>query len=292
MSNQKATQRGVEQMSFLDNVSTISTERVFRYPGSKGIASKHFARIIPSNVSEVVSPFFGGGSFELRLTGMGIKVHGSDLFEPIVNLWNHILNNNNNLSVRCKEILFSSNREQLKLYQNPYRFEKLGKFDQAAYTWLFQCLSWNGMAFQSGLRNYVLRDGEAYLKGYKNDKMTFFDRLRSFQNNLVKVDLRDYREQLAHFPNTFAYLDPPYPEVGNLYGDSPEFQNNFNHVELRDILKRRESSWILSYNNTKTIRDLYSDDHFVIMDQWWNQGTNSNSGPKEVVIIPNNYKFF
>lgn len=276
------------QINFFEE-DIVSTSRVFRYPGSKAKAAPFFVKCFPPNVTEIVSPFFGGGSFELFLTGRGIRIHGSDLFEPLVNLWNHILTDNKRLCKRSEEILHSSDKKTLKEFQDLERFRSLNQFDQAAYLWLFYCLSWNGMAF-SGIRNYILRGREAYLQGYENDQITFFERLENFKNPLITVDLLDYRDQLKKFPNTFAYLDPPYPDVGNLYGNSSKFQDDFDHEELRDILKRRDSLWILSYNDKQIIRDLYSGPEFIFKVQWWKQGTNTNKSTKETVIFPKEMK--
>ncbi len=276
-----------KQFNFFEQ-DNRSVDRVFRYPGSKSTAAKHFANILPPGTKEVVSPFFGGGSFELYLTGRNIRVLGSDLFEPLVNLWKHILTDNKNLSRRAQEILLSDTREELKELQKEDYFKITNNLDRAAYLWLFYCLSWNGIPF-AGLRNYVIIGRDAYLKGYEHDRMTFFDRLDVFRNSLITVDLLDYKDQLNRYPDTFTYLDPPYPVRGNLYGDSHKFHTDFNHEELRDILRNRNSLWMLSYNNHELILDLYSDDDFIIKHQWWNQGTNTHKSAKEVVIFPKRY---
>lgn len=276
------------QIDFLES-SKVSTTRVFRYPGSKSTAAKYFVKSIPSGVTEVVSPFFGGGSFEMFLTGRNIRVHGSDLFEPLVNLWNQILTNNKRLAWRAEEILMGSTKESLKEYQQEEKFQSLSEFDKSAYLWLFYCLSWNGMPFK-GIRNYFLKGRDAYLQTHPDDCITFFDRLESFQNHLITVELRDYRAQLKKFPSTFAYLDPPYPDVGNLYGNSAEFQDSFDHEELRDILKQRDSLWMLSYNDKPIIQELYSGPEFIYKVQWWKQGTNTHKSTKEVVIFPKTFE--
>lgn len=231
--------------------------------------------------------FSGGGAFELFLTGRGIRVHGSDLFEPLVNLWHFILTDSKKLALRSEEILHSLSRDELKEYQDINRFRSLSQFDQAAYLWLFYCLSWNGIAF-SGFMNYVLTGRNAHVKGYSHDPLTYFNRLEIFQNHLITVELRDYKDQLNRFPNTFAYLDPPYPNVGNMYGgrSKSELHAYFNHEELRDTLKKRNSLWMLSYNHKPIVLDLYSGSEFILKHQWWKQGTQTNTSTKEVVIFP------
>ena len=262
-----------------------SVKRVFRYPGSKTIASKHFTKYVPLETTEIVSPFLGGGSFELYLTGRHIKVHGSDLFEPLVNLWKHILTDNKRLADLASYLLHKYSRDELKEIQRVYD-QITDDLERAAYLWLFYCLSWNGIGLK-GLRNYIVKDREAYLKEYVNDRITFLDRLESFSNPFIEVVHSDYREQLNRFPTTFAYLDPPYPLKEDLYGNSSKFHTDFDHKELRDILKDRNSLWMLSYNDDPLIIDLYSDDDFIIKHQWWNQRTNARKIAKEIVILPN-----
>lgn len=269
----------------------VSTSIPFRYPGSKMAAAKYFVRCFPPGITEIVSPFFGGGSFELFLSGRDIQIHGSDLFEPLVNLWNFILTDNKRLAIRSEEVLLSLSRNELKEYQNIDRFQSLNQFDQAAYLWLFYCLSWNGVAF-SGLMNYVLTGRNAHTIGNSDDPLTYFHRLETFKNHLITVDLLGYEDQLKRFPDMFAYLDPPYPDVGNLYGYNlkSEFQSDFNHEELRDTLKQRDSLWMLSYNDKPIILDLYSGSDFIVKYQWWKQGTQTNRSTREIVIFPKEMK--
>ena len=267
----------------------ISVKRVFRYAGSKSIASKHIIKYFPLDLTEIVSPFLGSGTLELYLTGRKVKIHGSDLYEPLINLWNFILTDNQLLAKRAREILLKSNKQIFREYQKKKFFEIENDLDRAAYFWLFLCLSWNGIPF-IGIRDYIIRNGHAYLEKYPDQPITFFDRLESFYNPFLSVSQCDYKIQLERFSNTFAYLDPPYPETGEFYGDKPEFHDQFNHEELRDVLKARNSMWVLSYNNKPLVRDLYSGNSFIIKNQWWKQGTSSINPTKEVVIFPKNYK--
>lgn len=267
---------------------TPSVKRVFRYPGSKGLASKHFSRCVPRDTKEIVSPFFGSGCFELYLTGRQIQVHGADLFEPIVNLWHFILKDSNKLSKRCHQILVGSNKEILQSYQKEHYFDIEDKFEQAAYFWVFLCISWNGTAF-AGVRDYEIVDDEVKLLRFPEIYTSFYKRLQVFYNPFVKVELRDYREHLNLYPNHFAYLDPPYPDVGNLYGNTSEFHDDFDHKELRDILLLRDSQYILSYNDKPIIRDLYDNDNFIVKEKWWKQRNNSHKQAEELVIFPKNY---
>ena len=280
-------------MDFNDSLFTdyrdLSIKRVFRYAGSKSIASKYITKYFPRDLTEIVSPFLGSGTLELYLTRKNIKINGSDLFEPLVNLWKYILSDNQALAKKAREILIGSNKEMLREYQKIKYFQIESKFEQAAYFWLFLCLSWNGIPF-IGIRDYIVKDGHACLEKYPDQIITFFDRLESFYNPFLSVDQKDYKDQLNKYSETFAYLDPPYPETGKFYGDSPKFHEEFNHEELRDFLRKRNSMWVLSYNNKPLIQDLYSSSDFIIKPQWWKQGTSSTNPTEEVVIFPKNYR--
>ena len=62
-----------------------------RYPGAKYWLSTRLDRYIPKGTKAVLSPFFGGGSVEMYLGLRGIQVYGYDLFQPVVNFWQHWL---------------------------------------------------------------------------------------------------------------------------------------------------------------------------------------------------------
>jgi DNA adenine methylase len=58
-----------------------------RYPGGKYRAIELITSLVPSGVTELVSPFFGGGSIELNCAANGIRVYGYDSFKPLVAFW-------------------------------------------------------------------------------------------------------------------------------------------------------------------------------------------------------------
>jgi hypothetical protein len=65
-----------------------------RYPGGKTRACRILDDIINqyfniSNIKEVISPFFGGGSFEFYLNKKyKLTVKGNDKFKPLIEFWN------------------------------------------------------------------------------------------------------------------------------------------------------------------------------------------------------------
>ena len=72
-------------------MTKISDKSVLRYPGGKSRACKILDSMLPENVNKVLSPFIGGGSFELFLTTKNIQVYGYDKFKTLSIFWEQLL---------------------------------------------------------------------------------------------------------------------------------------------------------------------------------------------------------
>jgi len=61
-----------------------------RYPGGKTraihILEKYINTYYP-NKKKIISPFFGGGSFELHMKSKGYTIIANDLFIPLYTFW-------------------------------------------------------------------------------------------------------------------------------------------------------------------------------------------------------------
>ena len=264
-----------------------SIDLPFWYFGAKTKARKILADYIPPNVKEVVSPFLGGGSFELYLTAKGIRVYGYDICEPLVGLWKQLLTNPDELSKAVRNQVMSLTVENWKDYQNII-FDT--DVERAAQSLLTLNFSYNAMGFRnSGCTKFVVEpDGQPY-RGQlylRNRKLVHYDRIQNFFNPLLTVDFMDFRESLEKHPNEFIYADPPYPETGKIYGTNPKHHEEFPHDELAKILYKRDN-WILSYNNCELIQSLYPEADFNWDYPQWKQA-NPKRGYKsnEVIITP------
>ena len=61
------------------------------YPGGKWYARRKITSLFPFFTTKMVSPFCGGGSIELEMEDKGVRVHASDIYEPLVNLYQQAL---------------------------------------------------------------------------------------------------------------------------------------------------------------------------------------------------------
>ena len=87
----------------------------------------------------------------------------------------------------------------------------------------------------------------------------------------MSIECCSFEKVLPEFRNDFLYCDPPY-YLGNdstlfkgLYPQRnfPIHHNNFNHELLRDLLQNHKGGFILSYNDSPTIRRWYKNCEIV-----------------------------
>jgi len=69
-----------------------------------------------------------------------------------------------------------------------------------------------------------------------------------------------------------------------LYGHKGDLHNGFDHEGLAKILKNR-NNWILSYNESDDIDNLY--DGFTFYYPEWKYGMSNNKKSREVLIFSN-----
>lgn len=98
----------------------------------------------------------------------------------------------------------------------------------------------------------------------------------------------DYKKVIAKYDNenTFFYLDPPY-EISN----TAHYNHNaFNPIEMRDILRNIKGRFILSYNDSQNVRDIFKDFYLYNIETEYNAGhLPSNASNKKIteLIISN-----
>ena len=267
-----------------------------RYPGGKSRASKILSKYIPSDIEEVVSPFFGGGSFENHLALKGIKVRGYDFCQPLVDFWVAFLGDRDHLFTRFREL----SAEILK----PKYYGDISKALRQEQRTLFK--EWKEVAlrsedpFERGVHYFALNrgafSGMTLIAGPMSTRYIESKMGVRATENLEKIDFRvksvayqDCFQTLEENRDTFLYLDPPYvmetESKESIYGDKGDLHRGFNHTALRDSLASHRGRWVLSYLDVPVIRELYSD--FNITTETWTYtmkpGTSRPPG-KELVI--------
>ena len=260
-----------------------------RYAGGKSKAYDFISSYVPfwPRPKEIVSPFLGGGSLEVRWASeMGIRIKGYDVFDILVNYWKYQLSQPEILydilqSLEPTKEQYDEIKETLLQWdkvQELFKKWKTNHYDRksielsddigAAYYWYNHNLSYGPMFLGWFSSIYLKKDSL-----YQNS----IERVRDFRVPNMSVDCKSFEEVIPGHQNSFLYCDPPYymGEDKDNKMFKPIYPNSnwaihhihFDHEKLRDLLHSHKGKFILSYNNCETIREWYKD--FKILYPTW-----------------------
>ncbi len=255
-----------------------------RYAGGKTKAVGILLELLPVlKEKKVVSPFFGGGSFELALAKeLGFEIIGYDVFGMLVNFWNQILTKPEELAkvlatMKPTEEAFTRNRNILLTYWETIKpaslqYKTKNRLEltdeektclnnnpllQAAHYYYNMQLSYGPM--------FLGWPSKVYLKESRYKEI--LEKVKTFKPGNVKVACASFEEVIAKHPNDFLFLDPPY----YLGGESKMFKgmypncnfaihhNGFDHKKLAELLNKHKGGFLLTYNDCPEVRAFYKD---------------------------------
>ena len=255
--------------NILTPTNTCRNISPLRYPGGKTRAVSILKEYIPSGTKEICSPFFGGGSFELTCALDGYKIYGYDIFEPLVDFWDSLLNNKEALVGEVKKYFpleksafYNLQKEQMNLKD---------KIQRGAAFFVLNRSSFSGATLSGGMS-----------PGHPRFTESAIERLANFNISNFTVERKSFHDSIKQHKNCTLYLDPPYLIKNTLYGHKGDTHRDFDHLGLLSLLKKR-NNWILSYNNSEEIRELYAD--YVIEYPTWKYGMSNDKDSKEVLIL-------
>lgn len=239
-----------------------------RYPGGKNRAIKSIYSFIPESETSLCSPFLGGASIELACSTR-MRVYGSDIFEPLIAFWKLLLNDPVNLARRV-ESYFPLSRGRFYELQKKY-IGLESEEDRAAAFYVLNRSSYSGTTLSGGMS-----------PGHPRFTESAIQRLRDFKAENFSVECADFRDVIPRHQNSFLYLDPPYLNGQALYGIKGDTHKEFNHKALADLIRKRER-WIMSYNDSPEIRELYKG--HTILSVEWIYGMSKDKKSKEILIL-------
>ena len=246
-----------------------------RYPGGKNRAVKDIYRYIPKSEKILCSPFLGGASVELACSTC-MTVRGYDIFEPLVNFWNILIDDPEGLA---DAVLRYRPLSRTKFYNLQKIFMTLeNSIDRAAAFFVLNRSSFSGTTFSGGMS-----------PGHKRFTESAIQRLHDFRVSNFIVEKMDFKESIKQNKDAFLYLDPPYLNGQSLYGHKGNTHKGFDHASLADILRKRDR-WILSYNDCEEIRKYYRG--YRILDIHWTYGVNKTKISNEVLVISHDMEVF
>ncbi|MGW0435335.1 DNA adenine methylase [Micromonospora sp. NPDC003197] len=243
-----------------------------RYPGAKRQLVAVIEALIRANVPPprlVIEPFCGGATTTLRLLGTGLVQHGvlADIDPLVTAFWKTAAFDSHWLIDAMQEEPITVARWDWWRASDP----------QTCRDRALKCLFLNRTTFSGILHGHAGPiGGRSQKSAYKIDCRFGIEGLKrriegvadlASTGRLLDVWEADWRVALARIPTTFGmlepdeivvYLDPPYVDKAAwLYQWS--FRSD-EHARLAEALTATSSyRWLLSYDDTTTVRDLYCD---------------------------------
>ena len=268
-----------EIIKLINSKNYIHTNNIspLRYPGGKTRACKIIDNILLEYFDTIISPFFGGGSFEFYLQNKyGFKLIVNDKFIPLYNFWKQVKINK---IILCDELrkIKSVSKEQFLDYRNTIMNLNEDILQQSIQYFIINRCSFSGSTLSGGFSQ------EASNKRFT---LSSINKIEDLDFTNIEIYNNDFYEFINNFniSNSLMFLDPPYylENKSKLYGKNGDLHQDFNHELLFDLLNTKKN-WIITYNNCEYIRNLYKD--FIIIDVNWSYGMNTSKKSSEIIII-------
>lgn len=255
-----------------------------RYPGGKSRAVKIIAPLVPE-FDEFREPFLGGGSvfvyFKQKYPNK--KYWINDIYPNLYHFWIQTKQNPDKLIEQIQQWKdeFKNGKELRRfLIENIEKFDNLKK---AAAFFIFNRITFSGTSESGGFSN------AAFKRRFTQSSVERVKALSIILDNTLITNL-DYQEVVeAKGRNVFIFLDPPYYSATKsaLYGKNGKLHKTFDHKRFVKTLKNVNHKWLITYDDSEYIRDLFS---FAYINEWnltygmRNVGKNGNQNGKELFI--------
>lgn len=233
-----------------------------RYPGGKSRAVDLISTIVPK-FDEYREPFLGGGSLFIYLKQKfsNKKFWINDLYTPLYLFWNVCQKNIDGLILQIWDW-----KNRFPVGKELYRFlldnyESFDEVKKASAFFVFNRITFSGTS-----------DSGGYSEGSFEGRFTpsSIERVKELSKILPDTTITniDYQEVVeADGTNVFLFLDPPYHSATKsaLYGKNGNLHKGFDHERFAQIMKNCKHKWLITYDDSPFIRELFS---FANIQSW------------------------
>ena len=238
-----------------------SLKTPLRYPGGKSRAIKKMVQFLPdmNKYKEYREPFLGGGSVALHMTQTypHLEIWVNDLYEPLVNFWQQLQDESNEITTRLKAFK--------RAYPTPDRARELfieskelvnddraSLVTRAVSFYIVNKCSFSGLTESSSFSKQA-SDSNFSLRGI--EKLPEYSEIIQ---NWVITNLT-YERMTCDEKDVFTYLDPPYEIKSSLYGKKGGMHKGFDHDAFAEECDRHTNHMMISYNSSQLIRDRFKE---------------------------------
>lgn len=235
-----------------------------RYPGGKSKLADFMRLVFEENNlinAHYIEPYAGGAgiAFHLLFSGYASHVHINDLNKSIYAFWRAVLYDTDNI---CRLIFDTPvnmdtwlRQKEVQVYAEQHSILELG------FSTFFLNRTNRSGIIGGGVIGGKNQDGPWKLDARynKSDLISRIEKISGFRDHITvyNQDAADFiTEVIPNLPfQSIVYLDPPYYTKGSdLYENYYSFDN---HVTISNLIGRIQQNWIVSYDDSPEIRDIY-----------------------------------
>ena len=241
------------------------TPSPLRYPGGKTKILPIVSGIVAHNqLTEVqyLEPFAGGSGLALSLLFNDIvkEIHLNDIDRSIYTFWDAVLNCTDRFIERIKNTPVTVDEwHQQRQVQNSK--DSADNLDLGFSSFYLNRTNRSGIIQKAGIIGGFEQDGQ-YTLDCRFNKDGLIEKIRKIADSkenihIYNLDAVEFIERLDRElkENVLYYIDPPYYSKGHTL-----YTNYFQHEDHRILAEKIlsiEHPWILTYDISKSITDLY-----------------------------------
>ena len=217
----------------------------FGWVGGKTQLARDIIDLIPQEHKTYIEVFGGAGSVLYQKEPSKLEVF-NDINSELINLHRAIRNNPQSLSIYLNDLLIS--REIFNDIKTKH-LRGRNNIEKAAF-YFYQLTQ----SFGSKGDNFAMaaKSGRKPKNIYRNFKL-ISERLKG-----VTIENMSFNKLIPLYDNNdaFFYVDPPYVSTESYYKNIGEF-GIAEHEELAELLSNIKGKFLLSYNDSVVVRELY-----------------------------------
>ena len=254
---------------------TLSRLHLINWVGGKRLLRKKIEPLVPKDIISYCEPFGGAGWVLFYKDKWADLEIYNDLDSRLVNLFRVVKYHPDEL-IKEMSFMLSSRELFLQMMQNP----GITDIQKAARFMFLITRSFGGRGTNFGT---VKRATGGATKSHIN----LMKRIEAIHKRLDKVliENQDFEKFIKSYDHdkAFFYCDPPYT-IGAGYDIVST--GDFDHKRLRNILKNITGRFLLSYDDSEKVRDLYKGYEMIEVERLngINNVTQKNKTFKELLI--------
>lgn len=239
-----------------------------RYPGGKASLLNYMEKFIESNqisVQTIIEPYAGSAAISIGLLRKNILSRSfiNDSDQMVYSFWKTVMNHNQDLTEMIDSVQVNLDTwfdYRKYLIENPLSI--YNEKDVAMGFLFLNRTSYSGIVKAGPLGGKNQRSkNKIDCRFNKKNLITKIRNLEQFSSSIEIFNLDGIKfmeEMIKREDDLIIYADPPYHHVGkSLYN---HYFDDTKHIELSNYLKEiQEQPWLLSYNDSDFILNLYND---------------------------------